>query len=220
MKALKHFTIFLVLMLVAPFVAQAAVVISGTVQDSLSAKMIAGVTVKIAAPVCSTLTDTAGKFSLTIITTEIVRAEPKIYWNDMGFNFSGYSGNVQAELVDLSGKSFPSLPTDVRKVTASGMYFLRVFSGGQTDAYKIMNLSNGPAAMRMTADKNPALAKSAATNYLLTFSKVKYQTASRTVPGGTTNLNELLSPLGATGNLGISITPADSISITTTYSNN
>jgi hypothetical protein len=217
MKALKHFTICLLTILICPFFASAADTISGTVIDSLSGKAISLAVIKIASPSCSTVTDSQGKYSFTIITTGTIRQVPEISWNARGLSISGYTGEVRYELVDPAGKKFPS---SFSAVSAAGIYFLRIKENGKSWVYQVVNFNPGQAALKIVSQEFMPLGKSAAATYVLTYNKTDYHSATRTVSGTVIGLNQKLSPLGSSANLNITSGTVDTLSVTPIFPTN
>ncbi|HTX86723.1 MAG TPA: hypothetical protein VMC41_01485 [Candidatus Nanoarchaeia archaeon] len=209
----------MLIILFLPFFAAASDLISGTVIDSVSGKTIPGVKITVIASACSTFTDTLGKFSLTIVTVNVAPEELKISWDKRGFMFSGYPGSVQFQLADLGGKIYRSFSERAGNGLPSGIYFLRVRAANQTGIFKILNLSFGSAAMKISAAACPALAKSAAADHNLIFTKPDYQPASRLVYGSVTDLIQFLTPLRAIGSVKVNLDSAGSVTIKPIFQN-
>ncbi|MDD4902581.1 MAG: hypothetical protein PHE24_05620 [Patescibacteria group bacterium] len=197
MKALWLFTI-VCSFFVAPVFANDS--IKGTVRDSLSGKPISGVTVKVTSPSCSTVTDTSGNFSFSIISTAVQPTAPKLVWNqEKGLFFSG-SDKARLEVVNLKGANIVSAAKlkSGRCALPPGVYFIVVRDGSRTSIAKIVNAKSD---FRIVANSGSAsgLAKTAAATYLLNFKTAGYNPASRSVVGSVSDLTINLMPVRVTG---------------------
>ena len=173
------------------------VVICGTVLDSMSALPIAGVNVKVATPLCSTLTDKAGKFSLAIITSSVKNPTAKPVWNPQeGLFFSG-SDKAQIDLLNLSGAivvSTVSAKTGWINLLP-GIYLARIRDEGRTNSFKFMNVKSGFQIFQ-NETKAHWLAKSMASSYAISFQKTGYSPASQTA-SGSDSITQRLMPIVA-----------------------
>jgi|GEM_PF-5903317 hypothetical protein len=161
---------YLMLIVLAASVLSADTV-SGTVTDSVYGYAVAGVKVKCTAPVCSTYTDSAGKFSLTFPTTGVV-VKNSVRRNLVA-KFPMNVQNVQGITVARisSAEDFRNLP--------AGIYVV----AGQ----KIMNLKNRNnfLSTEEVVLQSSSMAKAIATviNHSLVFAKSGYKDGTLSVSG-------------------------------------
>jgi hypothetical protein len=221
MNALKFqfFTIIFIIVLL-PFLA-AAGSITGTVVDSVTAIPVAGVTVKMQSPVCSTQTSATGSFSLTVVTTEVSpyffpQKVIKIFYDPSSNSFAGIGDeNFFIEVRNTKGQLMAK-----ENSLSSGQYFAAWKFSGAAGIFKFSRIAGQNQVFCLEGKSEVArsgFAKSAA-GYVLSFLDSKYKPFSLTANLGQ-NLTVYLSPLAAVSdsarvNFGVGIDTLGTANIT------
>lgn len=190
-------TIVILVILFHPFLAVAQT-FSGTTKDSLTGSLLPGVKAEIVALKLSTLSDSQGKFSLVIPTTEIIIPEDrkaflKIFYNPSRNLFLGNGEeNVFIEVRNSKGEIMKG------DKLSPGQYFAFWHLAGASGVFKFLNIAGQNQSYVLRIEKaGNSLAKTSAASYILNFSKIGYLPLTLNVTGGQSNLLAKLSPVPA-----------------------
>jgi hypothetical protein len=208
-----------------PMLIAAEVIITGTVSDSITGAPIFGATVVVTPPACSTLTNSLGKYSLAIVTTEInshflPKTGVKILYNPAGnvFSWNGMD-NFSIKVRSLNGEVVKGdkLPL--------GQYFAVWHGAKKSGVFKFLNISGQSQSFFIEGNEidNSALSKTEASSYVVNFKAANYTPASRTI-SGTSNLDLRLLPVAilndsSKANIKINVGPIDTLKVNSTFSN-
>lgn len=193
---MKALTVLITICVLTRLVA-ADVLITGTVSDSITGAPIFGATVVVTPPTCSTLTNSLGKYSLTIATTQanarliLPKTEVRILYNPAGnvFSWNGMD-NFSIEVRNMKGEVIKGgkLPL--------GQYFAVWHFSGLSGTFKFLNISKqGQAFVFNIPRANDYLAKVSAASYVLNFSKDGYTPLNLNVSGNQNGLYVKLLPV-------------------------
>jgi exo-beta-1,3-glucanase (GH17 family) len=153
----------------------------------------------------STMTDSLGRFSLTIpmppVSVSLVDFESsKIsLWqkNDL-LNWSGANGPISIEMMSISGRKVISFQVDKPSGTfviprlTKGLYLIKFVSSSQTEVFRYLSLSNKGSSLIGKSEvysNLKGLSKSAAALPTVTFEKLSYQTYTLNLSGIKTGLS-------------------------------
>ena len=186
--------------------ASAAVVdtIKGVVSDSINGMLIDSVTV--AAEGATTLSDTAGVFTLVIPSTTVVpfvapRNMPALKWNSENglFSWNGYSAEVSIKVFSLQGNIVARTVSGKNRGGSTfsiaplpqGIYMVAIETQGQQSVYKISSVKTRQLHSFSLLSPNPnslskASAAATASDHVVTFIKNNFDTLKISVLAGTT----------------------------------
>jgi len=175
--------------------------IGGVVLDSLTGEPIDSVRVTAVSPACSTFTNADGRFVLLIPLPVSVS----------GFNV--FQNKKKDFFLDIHNFRIKNMQgRDVSSAEFANGIFFAVFKG---ETLKILNVFGDLRRFYLSRPEfGPGLAKAAASSYLLIFFKEGYEEKEAEALAGSDLKIELL-PMGAIGNINITVNPVGELDVTT-----